>query len=169
MTRRLNDFYETPITVSYPLIKEILPFLKTPGYALDVGSGHGALTKEINRQSTIPVKSIEKYPKGIDFLTLEISQILPIFIISNPPYSQAQEFVSRMLLWKNDSNIIAILLRINFLGAQKRHNWWKSVPPFKLRILSTRPSFTYSGTDSTEYAWYVWGLPEISLTIDWYQ
>ena len=48
------------------------------------------------------------------------------------------------------------LLRINFLGSQKRYDFWQQFPPDGLYVLSKRPSFTGKGTDSIDYAWFVW-------------
>jgi hypothetical protein len=49
-----------------------------------------------------------------------------------------------------------MLMRINYLGSIKRHEWWKDRCPTALYVLSKRPSFTGEGTDATEYCWYVW-------------
>ena len=49
-----------------------------------------------------------------------------------------------------------MLLRINYLGSISRHQWWKENTPTALHVLSKRPSFTGTGTDATDYAWYVW-------------
>jgi hypothetical protein len=50
-----------------------------------------------------------------------------------------------------------MLLRLNFLGAQRRRDWWKAHEPAALFVLSARPSFTQDGkTDATDYAWFAW-------------
>lgn len=74
-------------------------------------------------------------------------------ILTNPPFSIAQEFIEKALI---DAKTVIMLLRLNFLGAQKRNEFWNNNEPDALYILSKRPSFTGKGTDSTEYAWYVW-------------
>ena len=83
----------------------------------------------------------------------------PNLIISNPPYSLAVEFVERALDLVVDDGWVMFLLRLNFLGAQKRHEFWKQPfhRPYGIFVHSKRPSFTGDGgTDSTEYAHFVW-------------
>ena len=74
-------------------------------------------------------------------------------IFTNPPFSIAQEFIEHAL---SMSTTVIMLLRINFLSSQKRYNFWQQFPPDGLFVLSRRPSFTGTGTDSQEYAWFVW-------------
>lgn len=74
-------------------------------------------------------------------------------IITNPPFSLAQEFIERSLLTVDTT---VMLLRLSFLGAQKRHHFLRRHTP-DVHILSKRPSFTEDGgTDSAEYAWFAW-------------
>lgn len=76
------------------------------------------------------------------------------WIITNPPFSLAQEFIEKSL--KIAQKGVIMLLRLNFLGSQKRHDFWVKNPPSKIMVLSKRPSFTGHGTDSQEYAWFIW-------------
>lgn len=48
-----------------------------------------------------------------------------------------------------------MLLRLNFLGSQRRAAWLRAWTP-DVYVLPRRPSFTGRGTDSCEYAWCVW-------------
>tara|TARA_R110000868_G_scaffold319286_9_gene580079 strand:- start:1824 stop:2384 length:561 start_codon:yes stop_codon:yes gene_type:complete len=74
-------------------------------------------------------------------------------IFTNPPFSLAKEFIDHSLA---HSNTVFMLLRLNFLGSIKRHEWWINNPPTSLFVFSKRPSFTGTGTDATDYAWFVW-------------
>ena len=76
------------------------------------------------------------------------------FIITNPPFALAQEFVSHALRHSYET---MMLLRLNFLGSQKRRDWWQLNEPSALFVLSSRPDFTDGGGDSCEYAWFYWG------------
>ena len=88
--------------------------------------------------------------EGVDFFnhTKEVD-----LIITNPPFSIAQEFIEHSM---SLAPTVIMLLRINFLGSQKRYSFWQQFPPDGLYILSKRPSFTGTGTDATDYAWFVW-------------
>ncbi len=100
-----------------------------------------------NRISTATWTEITE---GRDFFDWQKKSSL---IITNPPFSQAKEFIVKAL---SLADTVIMLLRLNFLGSQSRHNWWKQNPPTALHVLSQRPSFTGNGTDATDYAWFIW-------------
>jgi hypothetical protein len=77
-------------------------------------------------------------------------------IITNPPYSIAQEFIEKCFEIANQETEIIMLLRLAFLESKKRYEFWQKHPVNELYILSERPSFTGKGTDATAYAWFVW-------------
>lgn len=78
-------------------------------------------------------------------------------IITNPPFSLAQEFAVKVnqMVRKYDS-IGIMLLRLSFLEGKKRVGFHESYPA-DVYVLSKRPSFTGKKTDSCAYAWFVWG------------
>lgn len=81
------------------------------------------------------------------------------FVLTNPPYSMAQEFVEMGNRIAKIGNIH--LLRINFVGAQRRRDWTAKTRP-GFFVLPNRPSFTGWGGDATEYAWFVYKDPEMA-------
>lgn len=99
--------------------------------------------------------------KGLDADYCEITEGIDFFeytgtvdlILTNPPFSLAQEFIEKAI---SVAPTVIMLLRINFLGSIKRHDFWQKYPPTALHVLSKRPSFTGKGTDATDYAWFVW-------------
>ena len=78
-------------------------------------------------------------------------------ILTNPPFSLAQEFIDHSI---DHAATVFMLLRLNYLGSIKRHEWWVSKPPAALWVFSKRPSFTGNGTDATDYAWFCWDHTE---------
>jgi hypothetical protein len=99
--------------------------------------------------------------KGLTTSYTEITENLNFFdwedkvdvIITNPPFSLAKEFIDHSL---KNAKCVIMLLRLNFLASIKRYEWWSGIPPTALYVLSKRPSFTGSGTDATDYAWFIW-------------
>lgn len=87
-----------------------------------------------------------------------------VAVVTNPPYSLAREFVDR---WAHGRVCAAFLLRLNFLGSQKRAAWWREKMPSLVLVLPKRPSFTGGPTDSCEYAWIVYGPPPTPMPGDW--
>ncbi|MCL6455072.1 MAG: hypothetical protein K6T78_15805 [Alicyclobacillus sp.] len=90
--------------------------------------------------------------KGRDFLTYDFGRTFD-FILTNPPFSLAQEFIDKSL---TIANCVVMLLRINFLASRQRKEWWQKHPPTAIHVLTRRPSFTGKGTDATDYGWFVW-------------
>jgi hypothetical protein len=85
-------------------------------------------------------------------------------IFTNPPFSLAQEFIEHSM---SLAPTVIMLLRLNFLGSQKRYDFWQQFPPDGLFILSKRPSFTGKGTDAIDYAWFVWSDKKELQGIHW--
>lgn len=71
------------------------------------------------------------------------------------PTSLAEEFVrhSRELYPHAD---LVFLLRIAFLASDGRQALWRDLGTPDVYVLPNRPSFTGKGTDSADYAWFVW-------------
>lgn len=143
--RRKNDSYFTP---EYT-INSLLNFLSIPHETsfLEPCFGNGSIYNKINCQK----KYFAEVASGIDYLQKDFIDI--DLIITNPPFSLAQEFLEKSL---SEAKTVCYLLRLNFLESQKRYTWWQDKTPDKLLVLSKRPSFTGKGTDSQAYAWFVW-------------
>jgi hypothetical protein len=74
--------------------------------------------------------------------------------ITNPPFSQWQEFAEKCMA---AAVTTALLLRIAVVASKKRRAFWEAHPA-DMYVLSKRPSFTDNGkSDSADYAWFVWG------------
>lgn len=90
-----------------------------------------------------------------DFFTINSQPCCYDVVITNPPFSLAQQIIEKVLdEWKPDRTIM--LLRLNFLASQKRKEFWQKHLPSRIYVLSKRPSFTGKGTDSQDYAWFIW-------------
>jgi hypothetical protein len=76
--------------------------------------------------------------------------------ITNPPFTLAFEFVQKMT---RDALIVFALLRLNWLAGVKRNEWLRKNPP-NIYVLANRPSFTGGQSDSCDYAWFSWGMPQ---------
>jgi hypothetical protein len=105
---------------------------------------------------------------GENFLTADFMDLQFDMIITNPPYNLAVPFIERALELTKPMGWVVMLLRVNFLGAQKRGEWWQTHMPESMHTHSRRPCFypdnwkeimpwlEKKGTDSTEYAHFVW-------------
>lgn len=167
------DFYSTPPycvlrILEDPYAQEQLP----AGRWLEPGAGDGAIIKatklvrsdiewtalELREECKPPlVEAVGSTGTVLieDYLTPPAdSALIANFAVSmgNPPYRLAQEFIIRSL---EVSLTVCLLLRVNFLASAKRNSFMRKMMP-DCYILPNRPSFSGQGTDSPEYAWFIW-------------
>lgn len=162
--RREADFYPSPAWTVHRLLEVWEPQGERWS---DPCAGEGAIVRAVRsfygapgawivgdiRREVVPIlRKLE--PGGLfigDYLKHGVKADV---ILTNPPFSLAQEFVTRAL---KDAPTVAMLLSLNFLGSADRAAWWHELPPVQLYILPDRPSFSGDGgADSVTYAWYVW-------------
>lgn len=170
------DFYPTPVDCVVKLLENETVY----GNILEPCAGDGVICSTILQKlsNTMFIDAIEIDESHQDKLSdcgaarifyKDILQVDGNFlskydvIITNPPFSIAQEILEHILdnVDLEETKVI-MLLRLNFLGSQKRHEFWKKHLPDRIHVLSKRPSFTGQGTDSQEYAWFVWDKNGVS-------
>lgn len=154
--RKESDYYATPGKSYVPL----LGFLRQAGiqHVHEPACGDGRIVRFLRAHGITATGADvrktcakEKWFKQENFLT---SCKHWECVLTNPPFSLAQEFVTHALpRYKH----VFMLLRLNFLGSQKRKEWWETHVPDALIVLSERPDFTGDGGDACEYAWFYWG------------
>lgn len=152
------DFYPTPAWCVHRLLEAVdLP----DGAWLEPAVGDGAIVRAARTlRSDLDWSGMdirEGAVRGLpstDFLTQKPPRY-PWYdvVITNPPYNQALEFVKQSMLF---GTTVVMLLRLNWIASKKRHAFVREHPP-DIYVLPNRPSFTGKGTDSIEYAWFVWG------------
>lgn len=152
--RREADFYPTPADATRSLAANCDPVIARNMTWGEPCVGDGAIISAF--APALGVRSSWEWceiREGRDYLKTGMPGVQGI--VTNPPFSLAQEFIDRTL---NDRPLFAAyLLRLNFLGSRKRMPWWSAGRiPTHLLVLSQRPSFTGKGTDATEYAWFCW-------------
>lgn len=174
--RAERDLYGTPLWLIDAIVPHVLP-KEWPHdrkfCVLEPSCGDGRIVEALlaaECPATLGVVAADIAPSyapafRANFLDLN-PQPLYDLVITNPPYSHAKEFVDQGKLFLRPEGRLVLLLRINFLGSQKRANWWRKNKPTGIYMTPRRPSFTGgSKTDATEYAWFQWGggLPEIPI------
>ena len=151
--RHPADFYATPWTAFEPLLPHLEPLRGLEFWEPACGDrrlikwladkGHFAAGDDLNN--------------CYNFLEDDLRTKSDFVILTNPPFSLALEFCDHAI---KHAEHVFMLLRLNFLAAKKRRNWWIMHEPSALFVLSERPSFTDNGkTDATDYAWFYWGRP----------
>lgn len=172
--RRENDYYPTPEAV---IENFLVNYMIDPNKKiLEPCAGSGNIIKALQKHGCKNIDAVEIDEDHADELLellgighVAIADFLKIkkrqypeeqydIIITNPPYSKAQEFVEKALELVNETGVVIMLLRTAFLESQKRFEFWQK-PENKLSALytlSSRPSFIGKGTDATSYSWFIW-------------
>lgn len=170
-----NDVYNTPKWCVHRLLEGVeLP----GGRWLEPTAGTGAIIRAVNEvRNDITWQAVELRETttelqqslmltghrdsliraGTNFLEWPALDRTYKVAITNPPFLLAQEVITKCF---DLADYVVMLLRVNFLGSDKRGDWiYEYVPD--LHQLPNRPSFGRNkkgtkGTDATEYAWFVW-------------
>lgn len=168
-----NDKYNTP----QPAIDTLLSVLNIGYESTFLEPCAGDLNIYRSAPTIWHKKQWAEIERNVDYLTTTFTNI--DLIITNPPFSLALEFLQKSL---TEANSVWYLLRLNFLGSQKRKPFWNANPPSHVLVLSERPCFVWvcqnkackamyepgsttycecggkirAQTDSIEYAWFGW-------------
>lgn len=171
-TRKEADFYATPPWTVHRFLEAVnLP----GGRWLEPCAGDGELIRAVNAKRSDVVWSIGELRSEMgphlaplvgeslfigDFLALDGFAWGPeLFdvVLTNPPFGLALPFVKKCM---ELSKRTIMLLRLNFWGSEERREFLNAYPP-DTYVLPNRPVFSVNkkgkvGTDSPEYAWFVW-------------
>lgn len=170
--RRENDHYVTPDWAIRRFLERYKPAIGEGVRILDPCAAKGELITaakpffpqalfaacEINPAFEAELAEVTSGAALIgNFLeNVEVLRQLDIdFVLTNPPYNQAEEFI-RASLELGGSIEVAMLLRVNFLAGRGRRDFLAGLKP-SVFVLPNRPSFTGGGGDMTEYGWFVFG------------
>lgn len=157
--RNKTDFYETPPDVTVAL----LTFLEKQGLIRqgctiwEPANGGGKMERVMfDRGYNVIGTDLHPATDGVpsvDFLTAE----MPCdWIITNPPFSQAEAFIRHALELHRP---FAFLLKSQFWHARSRVNLFRDHYPAYVLPLTWRPDFlwgTKSGSPTMEVLWTVW-------------
>lgn len=159
--RAENDYYATD-----PLAAHLL--LEREGFSQNVwecASGENHLADVFRHYGyTVRTSDIVKRTPStevLDFLDCDV-QHWDGDIITNPPYTNAQEFVEKALSVVSEGHKVAMFLRLQFLEGLHRYDLFKENPPKVVYVSSKRircgkeGEFNTSSSSIIAYAWFVW-------------
>lgn len=156
--RKERDMYPTPSWCTEMIVEQIVwgvhPFILEPC------SGDGAIVDVIvEKLPSFEITQLDiVHGDDNDFLKFDFKTQKFDFVITNPPFSLAQEFIDKAL---KVANCVIMLLPYGFHGSEGRYEWWTQHEPTAQHTLSKRPMFAKNkdgkwGTDSETYGWLVW-------------
>jgi hypothetical protein len=149
--RKTNDDYPTPDW----LIAAMLAHLRRPRRILEPAAGAGAIVRAL--EQAFPGAEIISgdITQGQDFLTHDYDGKFDL-IMTNPLYCLALPFLKRALELRAPLGVVVMLLRLNFLGSQRRAAWFRDHRPSGIYLTPRRPCFVGKRSDNCEYTWLVW-------------
>lgn len=163
-----NDYYATPYEATRMLLNEV----KFNGGFLEpcVGGGHIAevIKEYYNNASIIGCDLVDRGYENtlvVDFLEHNFVEKFDN-IVTNPPYSLAQEFLEKSMSVVKDNGKIAMFLKIQFLEGNKRKTMFEKFPPKYVYVFSKRQNPWRNGSQVDEngkpwastmcFAWFIW-------------
>lgn len=151
-----SDFYPTPPEATKALLTFLEDFEWLDKYSKiwECASGEGHMVEAI-RESGYEVIGTD-INEGIDYLEADTPDGID-FIITNPPFSQAKEFIKKSL----ERGIpFAFLLKSQFWHAKNRYSLFYAYPPTYILPLTWRPDFLFktrgNGSPLMDVMWCVW-------------
>lgn len=171
--REGTDFYPTPADVTHALLDFLHLVPGTRVWEPACGEGH---ISEVLRERGYRAYSSDLYDRGYgdplrDFLRASFLPAaeglggFPQWIITNPPFSQAEAFIRHALTLGVP---FAFLLKSQFWHASKRRNLFEQHRPSHVLPLTWRPDFLMGrkgGSPTMEAAWTVWQPTPAKATV----
>jgi hypothetical protein len=180
--REASDLYPTDERITLDFLRRCpLP----PGVWWEPACGDGAIVRAVEswrpgaqtwglcdvREEAVSFAQVHSSNAEIaaarcaDFTDPMVGVVLPgepAVIITNPPFSIAEDFARTCFLRSTPITITVLLLRVGFVGSTERRGFWQEYPRADVYPIVPRPSFGLNkegkpGTDASEYAWFVWG------------
>lgn len=158
------DDFPTPMWATRALIEHVIGADAVRGLScLEPACGRGYMVRPL-REYFGRVDAADAYHYGFgpvrDFLTYPYEALSHDWLITNPPFRLAEEFVERAMTVARKG--VAILARTVFLESVGRYEGIFSVtPPTKFAQFSERVPMVKGRVDpkastATGYAWFVW-------------
>lgn len=162
------DFFPTPPWATRALCEYVLggrEFLITQS-VLEPACGQGHMARPLEEFfNEVIASDIEDYGFGDvqDFLKLEYETGIIDWVITNPPFNLAEEFINKALRIAVAG--VAMLTRTTFLESVGRYNrlFAKTPPsivaPFTERVPMLKGRLDQNASSATSYSWLVWIKP----------
>ena len=155
--RKPADFYPTPPDVTVALVEWI--GLRDDLVIWEPACGDGAMSNVLRRYSKDVIatdlrEDVTGGKGGIDFLQADTIQA--DWVITNPPFSIAAEFIQKAL---SITPNVAMLLKATYWNAKGREPLFRARPPSWILPLTWRPAFLESERGKSplmDVMWCVW-------------
>jgi hypothetical protein len=158
------DFYATnPISVRSLL--QVYPFKEQLVWEPACGTGN---ISRVLKEAGHKVFSTDLIDRGYGDGTMNFLQQMKLpqdqidYIITNPPYKWAEQFLEQAMNLLHEGNCYIAFLPITFLEGKKRYELYKKYPPSDVYIFSSRQGcsskgeFEFDNGGARCYCWIIW-------------
>lgn len=161
------DFFPTPPWATRALLEHVLD-LGSGTVAWEPAAGEGHMAEVLREYfPKVYASDVHDYGKGYSLgsfvgegLDRATCPSQPDWIITNPPFNLAEEFLARAL---EEARVgVAMLLRTAWIEGQDRYrSIFQKMPPSKMAVFSERVAMQKGlwdpkASSATCYAWFVW-------------
>ncbi len=163
---RKGDLFETPYSMTWQLLEK--EWFSSCEVILEPAAGNGAIVRALE-DKLLPGAIVNWYDiaaegkHGLDFLTVEWGPVYS-YIITNPPYTLATEFILKAK--EVAAEKFAFLLPLDYLHGQDRFNRLYHDDEYALArvwVFTRRPNLESKiredgkyPTGTLTFAWFVW-------------
>lgn len=175
-----NDYYATPFNATEAILNKVDLFNDT---ILEPAAGEGHIVKVLKEHyphNEITANDLIKRDSrfgidvngNIDFLTYNPNRKFDT-IITNPPFSLAQQFIEKALTLAN--HYVIIFAKIQLLEGNDRRKMFDKTPPKYVYVFSKRVNPLRNGEERDEngkpwastmcFAWFVWEIGHTGDTV----
>lgn len=151
--RSKNDFYPTPPECTVALLNflEERFLIRRSDTIWEPACGTNAMVNVMRQQGYSVIGT--DISLGQDYFTYDLQDNCFDWIITNPPFCSAQDFITRSAAKKKP---FALLLKSQYWHSAKRRKAFEEYPPAFVLPLTWRPDFTGNGASMLDMMWCVW-------------
>jgi hypothetical protein len=159
--RESDDFYPTPPEPTRALLGAELPRLRALSRVWEPAAGDGAMVRELTACG-LEVEVSDLVDRGAggrirSFYDFGPADAMPRAIVTNPPFCECNSGRwIRHAMEVLGSEYMALLLPLNWPGAESRAGLWAKHTPARVYLMRWRIDFTGKGAPPMLNAWFVW-------------
>jgi len=160
--REGTDFYPTPPEATIALLQKLQ--IPKDSWIWEPACGNGMMAETMRMAGWRFVYATNLHDQGygiphIDFLQVERKPTGMEWIVTNPPFKLAEDFIEHAHGMLQNMRGFALLLKCQFWHAKKRVALFRKCKPTYVWNLSWRPDFLFGGRGgrpTIEVQWNVW-------------
>ena len=161
VSREKDDFYPTPPEPTRAILSAELPRLRQLGTIWEAAAGDGAMAREIEAVGLTVARS-DLVDRGCgaeirSFYDFSTPPMGAMAMLTNPPFSECN--TGKWIRHSFDVlglKYMALLLPLNWPGAESRAGLWAKHTPARVYLMRWRIDFTGKGAPPMLNAWFVW-------------